>query len=134
MILSNLNDIINQNNKLVLHIYDDYKRIYVAYFENNIWTITRNMVNIYFTEKYNIYSLLIKLNIQSIDKYNDIEYLIQCRYYIHKITIIQRKWKKILKKKLWRRVGMKLLIIIAPHLGNPKLSGVRKRLFADLNI
>ena len=133
MILTELNDIIEQNNKLVLHIYDDYNRIYVVYFENNRWSITRNRVNIYFTEKYTLYSLLIKLNIQSIDKYNDIEYLIQCRYYIHKITIIQRKWKKILKKKLWRRVGMKLFKIISPHLGNPKLSGVKRRLFANLN-
>ena len=90
MILTELNDIIEQNNKLVLHIYDEYNRIYVVYFENNRWSITRNRVNIYFTEKYKLYSLLIKLNIQSIDKYNDIEYLIQCRYYIHKITIIQR--------------------------------------------
>jgi hypothetical protein len=47
---------------------------------------------------------------------------------MHAILTIQKYFRKYKKNKKWRRIGFKLHNIISPHLGNPLLSGTKKRL------
>ena len=44
------------------------------------------------------------------------------------ILTIQKYFRKYRKNKKWRRIGFKLHEIISPHLGNPQLSGTKRRL------
>ena len=44
------------------------------------------------------------------------------------ILTIQKYYRKYRKNKKWRRIGLKLHEIISPHLGNPQLSGTKRRL------
>jgi len=74
---------------------------------------------------YNVYKIHINKN-----TYTNTIY---CYGYIyskrmHAILTIQKYFRKYRKYKKWRHIGFKLHNIISPHLGNPLLSGTKKRL------
>jgi hypothetical protein len=74
---------------------------------------------------YNVYKIHINKN-----TYTNTIY---CYGYIYSkrmiaILTIQKYYRKYRKDKKWRRIGLKLHEIISPHLGNPQLSGTKRRL------
>ena len=80
-------------NNIIFHIYENNKQIYLACYENNKLIISRNGKG-YISTTFNFYLFLKKLNAVSIKKCNDIEYIIYCEYFISKVSIIQRYWKR----------------------------------------
>ena len=132
-IIKQVEDIIKNNNTVIFHIFNNGERIYLACFENNQILVTRNTKK-YISQPFKFYTFLKKLNAIKIKEVDDYEYIIYCDFYTSKALIIQKYWKQYKiyrKKKLWNRIGLKLLTIISPHLGNPKLSGVRQRLLLN---
>jgi len=127
-IFSKIEQFINSDNITYFSIYDGENHIYTVKLNNKIIIQTVFSGRRYIITKNTFFSLLIKLHIESIDVN---KYIIDCGYSNQSAIIIQRTWKKYIKKKLWNRVGRKLLDIISPHLGNPELPGVRKRLLLE---
>ena len=120
-------------NNVIFHIYENERQIYLACYENNKLIVSRNGKG-YISTIYNFYTFLKKLNAIKLKKVDHIEYIIYCEYFLSKVLIIQKYWKQFKiyrKKKLWNRIGLKLLIIISPHLGNPELPGVKQKLLLN---
>ena len=80
-------------NNVIFHIYENDRQIYLACYENNKLIVSRNGKG-YNSTIYNFYTFLKKLNAVSIKKVNHIEYIIYCEYFISKVSIIQRYWKR----------------------------------------
>jgi len=80
-------------NNVIFHIYENDRQIYLACYENNKLIVSRNGKG-YNSTIYNFYIFLKKLNAVSIKKVNHIEYIIYCEYFISKVSIIQRYWKR----------------------------------------
>ena len=133
--IKKIDDVINNNCKLYIYVDDknlSSRKIYTVYKLYDVINI-KCMDKNYTIKNHDFYSLLSKFNITSIKQLDHGYYKIECQYYTPKAIVIQRVWRRFIKKKLWNKIGLKLLTIIAPHLGNPELSGVKRRLLLNLN-
>ena len=80
-------------NDVIFHIYENERQIYLACYENNKLIVSRNGKG-YISTIYNFYTFLKKLNAVKLKKVNDIEYIIYCEYFLSKVLIIQKYWKR----------------------------------------
>ena len=115
----NVNDTLSYHKNIIL-----YNISWNGGIHNNSEDISKNFL---FNAciNYNVY----KIHINN-SKYANTIY---CYGYIYSkrmvaLLTIQKYYRKYRKNKKWRRIGFKLHEIISPHLGNPQLSGTKRRL------
>ena len=98
-----------------LQLYFEHNYIYLEKREN-VWVVTN-----YFNPSVN-YSLQSIFNMKIFNKKLICIYKKSYLIYHREDFILQRTltiWKSFVKKKKYNRLGLKLLKITAPHLGNP---------------
>ena len=121
----NVNDTLSYHKNIILYNISWHGGIH-----NNSQDISKNFL---FNAciNYNVYKI-------HINKAKYATNTIYCYGYIYSkrmlaILTIQKYFRKYRKNKKWRRIGFKLHEIISPHLGNPQLSGTKRRLMELLH-